>query len=295
MESRLFSSESFTSSAVTPGSSMRIFTESLSSSTSQAGYQDEVMAPPSSWGKGQVLKASSNALPRRRRLWNGSGRRVVVTNMVRSTRQGLLRAGPTWPARGALKRRRRANIRLAHSAKMTELPAAWQRSLSLGPLGHPSFRHEPGHQAVGKLHDFPDAGHGRNGADRGPHPGTHLVEHGRHKGAALSSLPLWERQQPVHGIQPDDDARGPEKIQPVEVQGTERECELPAPCRAPLDGHGEALGVEPIGGETRENRRDRGGDPGDQRVRGEVGGGLTPRRHLEGQGASSEVHPGDRE
>src|SRR6476620_6576542 len=88
MVSRLFSSESLTSSGRTPGTSATIFTASLSSNTSQTGIQDEVRAPFSWAWNGHELKASSRMELRRRRLVIDSrGRRFTLTDMVRPPHQ----------------------------------------------------------------------------------------------------------------------------------------------------------------------------------------------------------------
>ena len=47
--------------------------------------------------------------------------------------------------------------------------------------------------------DFPDPRHRRDGSDRRPHPGTHLVQHRGDQRAPQPSLTGGERQQPVHG------------------------------------------------------------------------------------------------
>src|SRR6185437_9077003 len=90
MVSRLFSSEIFTSSGRTPGTSATIFTASWSSNTSQAGIQDDVNDPFSWDWNGQELKASSRIVLRRRRLaMESTGRREMVTDMLPPPLQGL--------------------------------------------------------------------------------------------------------------------------------------------------------------------------------------------------------------
>src|SRR5688572_25336344 len=122
MVSRLFSRESFTSSGFTPGSSATIFTASLSSNTSQAGYQDEVIDPLSCWN-GQLEKASSSTLLSRRRVWKFSkGRRVEIPVIVFS-KSGKVIGVPSRQLRRLvhpLQSSLRAGLGARRLAKLTE-------------------------------------------------------------------------------------------------------------------------------------------------------------------------------
>ena len=105
-----------------------------------------------------------------------------------------------------------------------------------------------------------------------------------------------EGEQPVYGVQPDHHRHAAQrKSRPWKSSGRRAS----ASSRPQVELHWTVTVKRWVSSQSAErpasSGRERGGQPGDQRVGGEVGGGLAARRHLEGQRARSEVHTGGRE